>query len=99
MLTKILKTIQRWPIEKKKFFAILLAIFFTILILLLNFCINSIWEDKSPKTNYLQENAFSSMKESFSRLFDEARPALDRAISSTTEIIDQISSTTSSITR
>ena len=85
-----LKIIRKWPIEKKRIFSISVAVFLTILIIVLNSAINIIWKDDVPKNNYVQKEAINSIKESFSDILNTAAPALEQVFGSTTEIIDQI---------
>ena len=96
---KLLDKIKRWPIEKKRIFSISVAVFLTILIIVLNSALNLLWKDDIPKVNYAQNETISSMKTSFLDLFNTAAPSLEQAFSSSTQIIDQINSTSSSITR
>ena len=93
----LISRIRNWPIEKKKFFSILIAIVLTILIVVLNMYFNSIWQDETPKTNYLQENAINSMQKSFSNVLNEIQPTINHAISSSTQLLDEIKSASSSV--
>ena len=95
----IINKVRKWPIEKKRFFSIFFAVFLTIIIIILNFALNLLWKDDTPKINYAQNQAISSMKESFSNVFNKAGPVLEQAFGSTSEIIDQINSTSSSLAR
>lgn len=98
-LSKILHQIKGWPIEKKRTFSLSLALFFTILIIILNSAFNLVWKDDVKKINYVQDNAISSMKKSFSEILNTTKPAIDRIFSSSSqvsEIVDQINSTSSS---
>jgi len=92
----LIDKIRKWPIEKKRLLSLSLAIFFTVLIIVLNSGLNLIWKSNIKTVNYEQEKAINAMQESFSQIFKTAQPAIERAISSSTEIIDQINSASSS---
>ena len=94
-MKNFLNGVKKWPLHKKRNFALFLAIALTVLIVILNFALNSIWnenKDDIPRKNV----QFESMKKSFSEIFDQAGSALEQTISSSTQIIDQIKSATTS---
>ena len=93
-----LKKIKSWPIEKKRIFAFSVAVFLTILVIVFNSALNLIWKSEVSNKVASQISPISTIEESFSELFSEASPVLSRAISSSSEIINQINSTTSSLT-
>jgi predicted PurR-regulated permease PerM len=102
----LLSKIKKWPIERKRTLAISLALFLTIIVIVINSLINSIWPDNSKKANLSgNNNPLKSLEESFSKIFEQAKPILDRAFSSSTQntatdtslIIDQNNSTSSSL--
>ena len=102
-----LNKIRKWSIENKRIFSILMALFLTILIIVLNLGINSFWKKDTPKTNYAQTEAIDSMQKSFQKIFEQTQPALDQLLGISTadtatqtgEIVDQINSTSSSLVR
>ncbi len=95
---KFLDQIKEWSVRKKKIFSITLAVFFTVLIIILNSGINLIWKDETQNRNSAANNPINSIEESFSKIFNQIKPVLDQTFSgSTTEkIIDQINSASSS---
>lgn len=95
---KFFNKIRKWSIEKKRIFAISTALFITILVIFLNSIINTVWPDNSKKVNLAgKNNPITSLQESFSKIFDEAQPILEKAFgSSTQQLIDQDISTSSS---
>ena len=107
----IFSKIRKWPIEKKRVFSISMALFLTILIIILNSGLNLIWKDETKNTNvYNKNNPINTIQKSFSDILNEAKPALDQIFGSSTEdisassapiekTVDQINSTSSSITR
>ena len=101
----LISRIRKWPIEKKRIFSILVAVFLTILIIVLNSALNIIWKDETKNIPLNNKNSpINTIQESFSKIFSEAKPILDQAFGSSTsgqlnqtgEIIDQINSTSSS---
>jgi len=92
----LINKIRKWPIEKKRLLSLSLAIFFTVLVIVLNSGLNLIWKSNTKIVNYEQEKAINVMQESFSQIFKTAQPVIERAIGSSTEIIDQINSASSS---
>lgn len=102
---KFLSTIKKWPIEKKRIFSISVAIFLTILIIILNSALNLIWKEEVPRNKLLDKNSpINTMQESFSRIFEEAKPALEQIFGTSSdnigeqgaEIVDQINTATTS---
>ena len=102
-----LNKIRKWPIKKKRIFSVSFAIFFTILIIILNYNINLTWKNEPNNHIYDKNSPISTIQESLSKIFDQAKPALDQifgtstgnlSISSTSteNAIDQINSTSSS---
>ena len=89
---KFIDKIRKWPAKKKRIFSISLAIFLTFLILILNSAINLIWKDEVK----VKDNSLYSLKESISEIVNQSKPLIDQTISSSTEIIDQINSASSS---
>jgi predicted PurR-regulated permease PerM len=105
IVNNLISKIRKWPIEKKRIFSISLALFFTVLVIILNFVLNMMWKAEEPSNRLSDENSsISDIQESFSKIFQEAKPALDQIFSSSTdtipqsprEIIDQINSTSTS---
>ena len=102
---KFLEKIKRWPFGKKRIFSIFSAIFLTILIIIFNQSINSIWKNDAS-SEIVKNNQINSIQESLSQIISQATPILDQAFGSSTEdmatqtanSIDQINSTTSSST-
>jgi predicted PurR-regulated permease PerM len=90
-----LNKIKRWPMRKKRIFALFLAIFLTILIIVFNSAMNILWKDKTKNSN----NPVSSFKSAFSEIFNGANPILDKAFSSTTqaELSDQLDKLSASL--
>jgi hypothetical protein len=100
-LNENLKKIKKWPIKKKRRFSLIAAILLTVLIIIFNFGINTIWKEKKPKRNF-NNNSMKSFQSSFSNIFNIAKPALNQIFSSSTQtekIIDQINSISSSSDR
>ena len=102
-----LNKIRKWPIEKKRIFSISVAVFLTIIIIILNYGLNLVWRDESNNIVDTQNNPIDTIQDSLSKIVDQAKPILDQAFSSSTqemttqatqtdEIIDQINSTSSS---
>lgn len=98
----LLDRVKKWPVERKRIFSISLAVFLTILVIILNISINQIWKKDIPVTSYKQKEAIKSLQESFSQIFEQIKPTLDQfnsvvaSSSNSNEIIDQINATTSS---
>ncbi len=103
-MSNIIRKIRRWPTEKRRIFSILLAIFLTIFIIILNSGINLIWKDDAKNNDFMKNNAINSIQESLSGIINEAKPAFDNIFGSSTnksatgteEIIDQSNATSSS---
>ena len=83
-----------------------MAVFLTILIIILNSGLNLIWKDDTKNINtYNKNNPINTIQESFSQIYNEAKPALDQIFGSSTQntateteqIIDQTNSTPSSL--
>ena len=100
-----LSEIKKWPIEKKRIFSISVAVFLTILIIILNSALNLIWKEEVPRNKLLDKNGpINTMQESFSKIFEEAKPALEQIFGTSTdsisgqggEIVDQINTATTS---
>lgn len=83
-----LKKIKKWSAEKKRIFALCVAIFLTILVLVLNSAISSLWKGKITN-KYVDNSPFTSIKESFSEMFSKEKPLLMQALSSSTQAIKQ----------
>lgn len=96
--TETLHGVRKWPLERKRVFSISVAIFLTILIIILNSVINLVWKDEPKDIIYTKNNPVDTVQESLSKFFNEAKPILDQAFSSSSQykIIDQINSTSSS---
>jgi len=102
---KVLDKIKKWPIERKRVFAISLTVFLTILIIILSLVINSIGKDGTKIIPYNQTDPIKSIKESFTQIINEAKPILNQVFSSSTkntasgteQIIDQNNSASSSL--
>jgi hypothetical protein len=101
----VINRIKKWSIKKKRIFTISVALFLTILIIFLNSVINSLWKDETKDNNFSgKNNPITSIKESFEKMFEQAKPILEQAFSSSTQniatetekIIDQNNSTSSS---
>lgn len=92
-----IKGIKSWPIEKKRIFSVSVALILTILIIVLNSGINLLWGDK--KTNNISDknNPVNTLSESFSKIFNDFQSVTKQISSSTTIIMDQINSTSSSL--
>lgn len=101
---KFLEKIRKWPIEKKRIFSISIAIFFTILVIILNSGINIIWKDETKNTAFDKNNPINLLQDSISKIYNEAKPVLDQVFGSSTndsssqtdKIVDQTNSTSSS---
>ena len=81
----LINKIKKWPIEKKRIFSISVALFFTILIIILGFNVSSVWKDEATNTNLNKDNLINSIQKSISEIFDKAKPILDQAFSSSTQ--------------
>jgi predicted PurR-regulated permease PerM len=101
----IFNKIKKWSIKKKRIFAISIALFLTILVIVLNSVINSLWKDEARKNNFSDKNnPITSIKELFTKIINEAKPILGQVFGSSTQdkssgtsqIIDQNNSTSSS---
>jgi predicted PurR-regulated permease PerM len=103
---KLLAKIKKWPQEKKRIFSISLAIFVTILVIVLNSAINIIWKDDA-KIIKPKNDSLNSLQQSISQIVNEVQPVFDRVFSTTSsttqnittkteEIIEQNNSTSSS---
>jgi hypothetical protein len=98
---KFIDKIRKWPIEKKRTFSIIAAVFLTILIIVLNSGINLLWKDEAKHNNYSDKNnPINQIQESFAKIFNQVKPVLDQAFSSSTQntpqVINQNNSGTSS---
>ena len=93
---KFLEKIKSWPIEKKRIFSILLAVFLTILIIVLNSGINLLWKDEVQNKVFNKNSPVNSIKESFSQIFSDVGSVTEQISSSTAQLIDQIKSASSS---
>ncbi|MFA5651852.1 MAG: hypothetical protein WC933_00615 [Candidatus Paceibacterota bacterium] len=93
---KFLEKIKGWPIEKKRIFSILLAVFLTILIIVLNSGINLLWKDEAQNKVFNKNSPINSIKESFSQIFGDVESIAKQVSSSTAQLIDQIKSASSS---
>jgi predicted PurR-regulated permease PerM len=93
-----LDKVKRWPMKKKRIFSISLAVFLTVLIIVLNSAINLIWKDEMINKTTNKNNPIKLIQESFSKIFNVAKPALDQVFGSSTgdKIIDQTNSASSS---
>lgn len=87
------KRIKSWSIEKKRFFSISCAIFLTIIIIILNAKVNTVW-----KKDNIKNNSVDNIQNSVLEIVNQAKPLFDQAMSSTTEIIDQSKGTSSTST-
>ena len=97
-MNKIINRIRKWSIERKRIFSISIAIFLTILIIILNSGINILWKKESNNRFSAENNSINLIKESFKKIFDIAKPALEQAISSSTEIFSALSAQPASST-
>lgn len=69
----MLEKIKKWPASKKRFFSITLAIFLTILIIILNSALNLIWKEEQ-KNNYLQKDKqVKEIKDTFSKIINDTK--------------------------
>ncbi|MFH1454767.1 MAG: hypothetical protein ABIF22_00340 [bacterium] len=107
---KFIDKARKWPVEKKRMFSIVLAIFFTFLIIIFNSGINLIWKDETQNITFSKNGPINSIQKSFSEILNKAKPMLEQVFSSSTEassimsgqtegtgeIIDQTNSTSSS---
>ncbi len=81
--------IREWPIEKKRTFSIVLAIFLTLLIIILNFSINFVWKDETKENILINSNSpINSLQQSFSKIWNEAQPAFNNIFSTSTKIVE-----------
>lgn len=104
IMNNIINRIRKWPIERKRIFSVLLAVFLTVLIIIFNFSFNSIWKDNTKNT-FINNNSINKIQKSFSEIIDESTPILEQifstssqeTITETDKIIDQINSASSSL--
>lgn len=90
-----LKNVKKWPIEKKRKFSILTAIFLTFLILILNFAVDKLWSNEANISSSQYWPTYQ-IKESFSKFYNEFQDIAKQFSSGTKEIIDQINTASSS---
>ena len=92
---KSLDKIKKWPVEKKRKFSFFAAIILTILIIVLNSAINVVWKDETQNNFFSKYSPIQSTKESIMKVLNQFGPSIESAISSTSELIKQNTSTTS----
>src|SRR6187455_1265033 len=102
---KYLDEIKKWPIEKKRNFSIIVAVFLTLLIVGLNYGVGLVWKEPVRESIFSGENnPINKLSESFKRNLEIIQPMLDKAfgtnsvlMSSTTKsLLEDMASTTSS---
>lgn len=100
---KLIDEIRKWPEKRKRNFSIFLALFLTVLIIIINSAFNIIWPESSKKQSISDSREFNNMKESFNDLINNAQPLFNQFdnLSSTSaiqtvETIEQDNSTSSS---
>lgn len=75
---KIIEKIKKWPTDKKRFFSISIAVFLTILIIVLNSAVNTVWKENKQKNNSIYKNSqIKQIQESFSEIINNANKTLD----------------------
>ena len=77
---KIIDRISKWPSEKKKIFSLIVAVFLTILIIILWFTVDFYFKKDNIEDTVSSDN-FSEVKESFLNIFED----LNTNISTTSE--------------
>ena len=104
---KFLDKVKNWPIEKKRIFSISVAILITVLVIGINYGVGRLWYEEKPENVYAdKENPINKLAEEFQKNLDVVQPVLDKAFSdksvwvstTTEELINQISSSSSSTT-
>ena len=108
-MKNLIKKIRSWPIEKKRIFSLSLAVFLTVIVIIFNSAIGLIWKNETKNRSDNANNPFKTIQDSFSEIINIAKPALEKAFSSSTEnlsgtstgtgqeIIDQNNLATSSL--
>jgi|LakMenEpi03Aug12_release.lakeMendotaPanAssembly.Ray.scaffolds.fasta_scaffold1044939_2 hypothetical protein len=77
---KIIERISKWPSEKKKIFSLIVAVFLTILVIILWFTVDFYFKKDNIEDTTSSDN-FSEVKESFKDIFKD----LNTNISTTSE--------------
>ena len=77
---KIIERISKWPSEKKKIFSLIVAVFLTILVIILWFTVDFYFKKDNIEDTTASDN-FSEVKESFKDIFKD----LNTNISTTSE--------------
>ncbi len=77
---KIIDRISKWPSEKKKIFSLIVAVFLTILVIILWFTVDFYFKKDNIEDTTASDN-FSEVKESFKDIFKD----LNTNISTTSE--------------
>lgn len=95
---KIIEKIKKWPTDKKRIFSISVAVFLTILIIILNSAINIIWKESDQKDNSIyKKSQTKQIQESFSEIIDNTKNIFDdlkkNDLATTTEETTQIENT------
>lgn len=77
---KYLDVVKKWPIEKKRNFSIIVAVFLTLLIIGINYSVNLVWHDDETVNTYAEkDNPINKLSEEFKKNLDIVQPALDKA--------------------
>lgn len=77
---KQLEKVKNWPIEKKRNFSIIVAVFLTLLVIGINYSVNIFWPDDKPVNVYeAQNNPINKLAESFKKNLDIVQPTIDKA--------------------
>ena len=77
---KIIERISKWPSEKKKIFSLIVAVFLTILVIILWFTVDFYFKKDNIEDTTASDN-LSEVKESFKDIFKD----LNTNISTTSE--------------
>ncbi|MFH0755182.1 MAG: hypothetical protein V1910_00750 [bacterium] len=94
-INKFFNEIKKWSDKRKNFFSFLLALFFTILIIILNSNINLIWKKDEIQNKNFTKNSTNSTQEPFSKVLNEAKPLLDQFFNSLKQSLSTPTSTSS----
>ena len=79
---KIIERISKWPSEKKKIFSLIIAVFLTILIIILWFTVDFYFKKDNIEDTVSSDN-FSEVKESFKEIFEDFNASISTTSTST----------------
>ena len=102
---KLVNQIKKLSFEQKRILAISVAVLLTVIIIIINSLINSVWKDDSVGAVKSKNDQIKSLQQSVSEIINQAKPIIDQTFGSSTQntasgteqIIGQNNSTSSSV--